>query len=117
MDIQGVLYSVVPSGVTPDAYMFIKMHLLRCPVVFQPLFNQTFWRLSPCDIFFAGKRTGEAVQATVENQTSVITAKIRQTVDEIHVPQRISTVGERQNEDQARSRESLSLLYGLHTSG
>ena len=68
-------------------------------MVFEPLFNQNFHSLFPCDLSVAGKRTRETGQATRDNQTTVITTKRRQTVDEIQVQQSISTVGYRQTED------------------
>ena len=96
MDGHGVQYSLVPSGVTPDAYVFVRVHLPRCPIVFKPLFNQTFHSLFPCDLFFAGKHTGETGWATGDNQTTVVTTKLRQTVDEMHVQQRITRLVDRQ---------------------
>ena len=101
MDLQGVQYSLVPSGVTPDTYVLVRVHLLRCPIVFQPLLNQNFHSLFPCDLFVAGNHTGETGQATSDNQTTIITTKLRQTVDEIHVQQSLSTVGDRQTGDQS----------------
>ena len=59
MDVEGVQYSLVPSGITPDTYVFVTVHLLRCPIVFESLFNQNFHSLFPCDLFVAGERTGE----------------------------------------------------------
>ena len=49
MDVQGVQYSLVLSGITPDTYILVRVHLLRCPIVFKPLFNQNFHGLFPCD--------------------------------------------------------------------
>ena len=67
----------------------------------EPLFNQHFHSLFPCDLFVAGDRMGETGQATGDNQTTVITTKLRQTVDEIQVQQRIITVGDGQTGDQS----------------
>ena len=101
IDVQGVQYSLVPSGVTPDTYVLVRLHPLRCPIVFEPLFNQRFHSLFPCDLFVTGVRTGDTGQATGDNQTTVITTKLRQTMDEIQVQQRISTVGDGQTGDQS----------------
>ena len=98
-EVQGVQYSLVPSGVTREKYVLV--HLLRCSIVFEPLFKQIFHSLFPCYLFVAGKHTGEAGQATGDNETTVITTNLRQIVDEIHVQQRISTVGDRQTGDQS----------------
>ena len=62
----------------------------------EPLFNQNFHSLFPFDLFVAEECTGETGQTTCDNQTTVINTKIRQTVDEVHVQQRVSTVGDRQ---------------------
>ena len=99
MDIQGVQYSLVPSSITPDTYVLLRLRLFRCPIVFKSLFNQNFHSRFPCDLFVARKGTGEAGQATGDNQTAVITAKRRQTVDEIQGQQRSSTVGGMQTGD------------------
>ena len=104
MDVRGVQYSLVSSSITPDAYVLVRVHLLRCPIVFEPLFNQNLYSLFPCDLFTAGEHTCETGQATGDNQTTVITTKLRQTVDEIHVQQRMSTVGDRQTGDQSPVR-------------
>ena len=101
MDAQDVQYTPVPSGVTPDTYIIVRVHLLRSPVVFEPLCNQNFQNLFPYDLFVVGKRTGEAGQASDNNHTTVITTKLRQTVDEIHLQQRVSSVGHRQTGDQS----------------
>ena len=53
-----------------------------------------FQKMQLCDLFVAGERTGETGQTTGDYQTTVVTTKVRQTVDEIHVQQRVSTVGE-----------------------
>ena len=111
MDNQGVLYSLVPSGVPPDANIFILVHLVRCSIVFEPLFNQIVPSLFPCDLFVGGERTGETGQTTVDNQTTFITIKLRQTSDEIHVQQRVGTVDQRQTGKQSPVTEkAFSLL-------
>ena len=104
MDVQGVQYSLVPSGITPDTYVLVRAHLLRCPIVFEPLLIQNLHSFFSRDLFIAGEYTGETGQATGDNQITVITTKLRQTVDEIHVQQRISTVGDRQTGDQSPLR-------------
>ena len=118
MDVQGVRYSLVPSGITPDTYVctyvrmyiLVRVHLLRCPIVLERLFNQNVHSLFPCDLFFAGESTVKTGQARGDNQTTVIRTKLRQTVDEIHVQQTISTVGLGKLETSPRSRELLCLL-------
>ena len=52
MDVQGVQYSLVLSGITPDTYVLVRVHLVRCPIVLEPLFNQRLHSLFPCDFFF-----------------------------------------------------------------
>ena len=47
MDVQGVQYWLVPSGITPDTYVLVRVHLLGCPMVFKPLFTETFTVGSP----------------------------------------------------------------------
>ena len=81
-----------------------------------PLLNQKVHSLLPCDLFVAGERTGETGQATGDNQTTVITTKLGQTVDEIHVQQRISTVGDRQSEDQSPVT-GVALFAGVTATG
>ena len=41
MDVQGVVYPLLPSSVTPDVYILVRVHALRCPIVVEPLFNQS----------------------------------------------------------------------------
>ena len=64
LDVQSVQYSLVPPSITPDAYIFVRVHLLGCPIRFEPLFNQKFHSLFPCDLFAAGERTSEVTQTT-----------------------------------------------------
>ena len=52
MGVQGVPYSVVPSGSILDAYILVWVHLLRCSIVFEPLFHQTFHNLFSSDLVF-----------------------------------------------------------------
>ena len=49
----------------------------------EPLFDQNFHSLFSFDLFVAVERAGETGQTTRDNQTTVITTKLRQTVDEI----------------------------------
>ena len=100
MDVQGVQYSFVPSSITADTYVLVTVHLLRCPIVLEPLFNKNVHSVFPCDLYVAGEGTGETGQATGDNQTTVITTKLRPSVDEILVQQRISTE-DRQTGDQS----------------
>ena len=69
--------------------------------MFEPLFNEKCNSLLPCDLFVAGERTAETGQTTGDNQTTVITTRRRQTVDKIHIQQRVSTVGDRQTKDES----------------
>ena len=75
------------------------------------------------DLFFAGERTSETGWTTGDHQTTVIATRLRQAVDEIHVQQRVSTVGYRKTGDQSPVT-SVTLFagvtvtgvhYGLHT--
>ena len=42
LNIEGIQHSFVPSSVTADAYILIRVHLLRCSIGFKPLFDQLF---------------------------------------------------------------------------
>ena len=64
LNIEGVLHSLVPSCVTADAYIFIRLHLFRWSVWFELLFDQHFHSLLTCDFLIAREHTGEAGQAT-----------------------------------------------------
>ena len=71
MDVNGVRYSLVLSGITPDTYVLVIVHPLRCPIVFGPLFNQNFQSLFPCDYFLAGNARVKRVRPQVTTkQTS-----------------------------------------------
>ena len=95
LDIQGVQRSLVPPGNTPEAYILIRVHLLGCSIVFKPLFNQSIYSLLPCDLFAEVEGTGEMNQTSSDDNTAVVTSKPRQTVNEIHIQQRVTTVRER----------------------
>ena len=41
-DVRGVQRSLVPPGITTDAYILIRVHFLRCSIAFKPLFNQNY---------------------------------------------------------------------------
>ena len=110
LDVQGVQHSLVPPRMAPDAYILSRVHLLGCSIVFKPVFNQTFHSLFPCDLFVVRKRTSKTTQTTGDNKAAVVTSKPRQTVDEIHVQHRVSTVGIGRLEISPGSRESLCLL-------
>ena len=43
----GVQYTFVVSCLTADAYILIRVHLVRCPVWFDPLFDNIFTVCSP----------------------------------------------------------------------
>ena len=52
----------------PDIlYIFIRLHLFRCSVWFQPLFDQHFYLLLTCKFLIARNHTAEAEQATGDN--------------------------------------------------
>ena len=85
-------------------------------MVFEPLFDQNFHSLFPCDLFVAGERKGETGWTTGDNQTTVNTTNPRQTVDEIHVQQRVSSVVDRQTADQSPVI-SVALFASVRTSG
>ena len=73
------------TGITPDAYILVRVHLLGCSIVFKPLFNQNFHIMFPFDLFAAGERTGETTTTTCDDKTAAVTSKPRPTVDEIHI--------------------------------
>ena len=64
LNVEGIQHSFVPSSVTADAYILIRVHLLGCPIGFELLFDQHFHSLLTCDFLIARERTGEAGQAT-----------------------------------------------------
>ena len=67
----------VPSSVTADAYILMRVHLPRCSIGFEPLFYQNFHSLLTCDFLIAREYTGEAGQATGDQQATIIAAKAR----------------------------------------
>ena len=64
LNVEGIQPSFVPSSVTADAYILIKVHLLSCSIWFEPLFDQHFYSLLTCDFLIAREHTAEAGQAT-----------------------------------------------------
>ena len=60
LNIEGVQHSFVSSCVTAEAYIRIRVHLLRWSVWFEPLFDQHFHSLLTCDFLIAREHTGEA---------------------------------------------------------
>ena len=95
VDILGVQHSLPPAAVAPDADNLIRVQLLGCSLDCKPLLNQSFHSLFPCDLFAAGEHTGKTTQTTGDNKTAVRPSKPRQTVEEIHVQQRATIVGNR----------------------
>ena len=61
--LEGIQHSFVPRSVTADAYILIRVHLLRCPIGFEPLFHQHFHSLLTRDFLIAREHKGEARQA------------------------------------------------------
>ena len=53
LNVEGIQHSFVSSCVTADAYIFIRVHLLRCSIWFEPLFDQHFHSLLTCDFLIA----------------------------------------------------------------
>ena len=51
---EGIQRSFVPSSVTADAYILIRVHLLRCPIGLEPLFDQHFHGVLTCDLLLQG---------------------------------------------------------------
>ena len=66
-DVEGIQHSFVPSSVTADAYILITVHMLRCSIGFEPLFDQDFHRLLTCDFLIAREHMVEARQATCDH--------------------------------------------------
>ena len=64
LNVEGIQHSFALSSVTADAYILIRVHLLRCPIGFAPLFDQHFHSLLTCDFLMAREHTDEARQAT-----------------------------------------------------
>ena len=71
------------------------MHLCRCYIVFKPLFHQNVHSLFPCNLFAAEEDKGETTHTTGVDKITVATTKPRQTLDEIHIQQTVSTVRDR----------------------
>ena len=63
-NVEGIQHSFVPPSVTADAYILIRVHLPRCSIWFEPLFEQHFHSLLICDFLIAREHIGEAGQAT-----------------------------------------------------
>ena len=64
LHVEGIQPFFLPPSVTADAYILIRVHLLRWPIGFEPLFDQHFHSLLTCDFFTSREHTGEARQAT-----------------------------------------------------
>ena len=64
LNIEGLQHSLVPSCVTADAYILIRVHLFRCSAWLEPLFDKHFNSLLTCDFLIAREQTGQAGQAT-----------------------------------------------------
>ena len=64
LNIECIQHSCVPSRVTADAYILIKVHVFRCSTLFEPLFDQHFYRLLSRNFLIGREHTGEAGQAT-----------------------------------------------------
>ena len=64
LNVEGIQHWFVPSSVTADAHILIRVHLLSCSIGFKPLFDQHFQSLLTCDFLIAREHTGEARQAT-----------------------------------------------------
>ena len=62
--VEGIQHSFVPSCVTADAYILIRVHLFRCSIRSELLFDQHFHSLLTCDFLIAREHTGEAGSAT-----------------------------------------------------
>ena len=60
LQVEGIQHSFVPPSVTADVYILIRVHLLRCSIGFEPLFDQQFHSLLTCDFLIAREHTGEA---------------------------------------------------------
>ena len=54
LNVEGVQYTFLPSCVTADAYIFTRVHLLRCSAWFEPLLDQHFYSLLTCNAFLQG---------------------------------------------------------------
>ena len=56
LNVQGVEHSLAPPVIAPGAYIVIRVRLLRCSIVFKPLFNENFYSLFSCNFFAAWER-------------------------------------------------------------
>ena len=83
LDVESVQYTLVPFGVAPDAYIFIRVHLFRCSIWFEPLFN-IFTVCTPEIFLLPGNTLSKRVKPDI-TWTTVIPAKFWQTVDVVHV--------------------------------
>ena len=64
LNVEGIRNSFVPPSITADAYILIRVHVLRCSIGFELLFDQHFRSLLTCDFLIAREQTAEARQAT-----------------------------------------------------
>ena len=64
LNIEGVQHTLLPSRVTADAYVLIRVHLFSCSVWFELLFDEHFHSLLICGFPIARKHRGVAGQAT-----------------------------------------------------
>ena len=92
LTIQRVQHLLVLPGITLHSYIFVRVHLLWCSVECEPFFNHNFHSLFPCDVFAAGKQTGETTKSTGDDKTVLVTTNPRQTVDCPAVP-RVTRAG------------------------
>ena len=60
LHVEGIWHSFVPPSVTADAYILIRVHLLRCSIGFESLFGEHFHILLICDFLIAREHTREA---------------------------------------------------------
>ena len=108
LDVQGVEHS--------NAYILIRVHLFGCSILFKPLFNQDLHSLFRRGLFAARERTGKTTQTTGDNKIAVVTSKPKQTVDEIHVQQRVRTIGDRWTGDKSPVT-GVALFAGMTAAG
>ena len=57
LDVQGVQHTLAQTGITPDAYIFIGVDLLRRPIGLKSLLHQDLHSLLSCDLLVAGEST------------------------------------------------------------
>ena len=60
LNVECVPNTFVPSCVTTDGYIFIRVHFFGCSLSFKLLFDQHFHSLFTCDILTARKHRCEA---------------------------------------------------------